>query len=71
MQQAGIDRTYILIEVADLLDDIEYQCLVMNYFVDYTNNALTQKLVTASRENRREVFQDILDFENRLKGYQK
>ena len=71
MQQAGIDRTYILIEVADLLDDIEYQCLVVNYFVDYTNNALTQKLVTASRENRREVFQDILDFENRLKGYHK
>lgn len=60
---------YVLISVSDDCLNTEMQCILMNYFVEYTSGSLTYALATASSESRADPFQEILTFDEKLKSY--
>lgn len=61
---------YVVIPVLDDCLNAEKQCVLMNYFVEYTSGALTYALAAASSESRVDAFQEILAFDEKLKSYE-
>lgn len=58
----------VLIPVFNSQLDVNMQCILMNYFVEYTSSALTYALAAASSESREDAFRDILEFDEKLKS---
>lgn len=60
---------YVLVTIADVVTDVEQQCVLMNYLVEYSNRGLYYALAAASSGKRIDIFQDILAFDSKLKSY--